>query len=530
MSYHACLFEAKSIQSYLFSSGRMPDVIGASELLDSLTGPLLDAALSALRLVEGTDILFSRRAGGAFHAYADEASITQFHALWTLLVQQYAPGLAYDIALGEGATALDAFDAARQALRADTSRHRPRLPAAAPIVDRHRRTGQAVEFIDDHDGRIDAATARKKAFVRRGSSGFIERFSPPNAALGRDDWPRDLTPGGRDAFPYLGDDHTVALIHADGNGLGQLLMNVRTAASNAPARFIGLFRTLSEGITQCTVEAARTATAQVLVPVRQVHKPLAARPILLGGDDLTILVRADLAMDFLRAFIEAFEAQSQKVLKDLTDQGVGDLPERLTVGAGLVYLRHSQPFYLASRLAESLMAQAKRRAKQFDPACPPSSMAFHRVTASLIDDAEAIVTNERSHRDGDITYVDTLGCYFLGHGTHGPRLDDLIALRDLLSGDDMARGPTRQLLTLIGQAPAQARQRYRRWRQLMKDQRKARLDEFDQHLKTLLDTEPDSTLPYAGQGSTRATPLGDALALLGAGSTPQQETEQESAA
>ena len=37
MSVQALLFEAKSIQEYLFPSGRLKESIGASELVDSLT-------------------------------------------------------------------------------------------------------------------------------------------------------------------------------------------------------------------------------------------------------------------------------------------------------------------------------------------------------------------------------------------------------------------------------------------------------------------------------------------------------------
>ncbi len=63
MAVHALLFEAKSVQGYLFESGRMRDVIGASELIDSLTRKLLDGALKGAGLLEGSDVAFSRRAG-----------------------------------------------------------------------------------------------------------------------------------------------------------------------------------------------------------------------------------------------------------------------------------------------------------------------------------------------------------------------------------------------------------------------------------------------------------------------------------
>lgn len=532
MTWYACLFEAKAIQSYLFDSGRLRDVIGASEVVDALTGNLLDDALGALGIAAEENLRFSRRAGGAFYAFTeDKGVIGRFHALWTLLVQQYAPGLAYDIGSGEGETAMAAFDNARKALRADSSRQRPLLPAAAPVTERNRRTGMAAAVEDNKDGRIDVATAHKKRSANLSQAGFIERFSPAEANLGWRDWPRNLEAGEEGAFPFQGEDRTVALIHADGNGLGQLLMNARQTTADHPERFVEIFRMLSQGIEYSTRRAAQAATSQVLMPKREGDgRPLPARPILLGGDDLTILVRADLALPFLCAFVEAFETDSARAMSELRALDVQNPPERLTAGAGLVYLRASQPFYLATRLAESLMDAAKCRAKDVDRSNPPSALAFYRVTSTLVDNYEPIVKQELSHREGGAVYVDTLGAYFLGGGTTAPRLDELLSLQILLESEGMARGPTRQLLTLIGHAPDQARMRYRRWRQLMKDHRGAQLDQFDQLLKALVsDADPGDDLPYGppdDQGR-RFSPLGDVLSLMSAGNPAEWKQPQD---
>lgn len=530
MTTHALLFEAKSIQSYLFGSGRLRDVIGASELIDALTDELLDGVRDALALSDDR-LWFTRRAGGAFYAFSeDAAAIAGLRDLYTLAVQHYAPGLAYDLGAGQGDTALEAFDAARDALRGDSSRQRPVLPVAAPITERSRRSGLAATPAptqahgllapDEQPGevRLDAATWRRRAVYRANRSGLIQRFSPEPAALSIDDWPRDLTPGADAAFPYLGDHHTLALIHADGNGLGQLLINAANAARARPAAFRELFTALSGGISNATIGAARQATEEILLPARREGEPLAARPILLGGDDLTLLVRSDLALDYLRAFVRAFEAQSQAVLQQLQGLGVERLPPRLTIGAGLVYLRYSQPFQIAIRLTEALTGRAKQAAKPIDADCPPSSLAFHRVAGPLSDDYQAILDQELTQHAGQVRYIHTLGTYYFDHAAPSPRLDDLRALAGLLGADDMARGPTRQLLTLIGQAPAQARSRYQRWRQLMKDNRRERLEKFDRLLESLLDKKPGDDLPYASADvdGRRPGPLGDVIALLGA--------------
>ncbi len=58
MTINCLCFEAKSIQDYLLQSGRLRDVIGASELVDSLTGELLDQAIEQLELRVPEDVAF----------------------------------------------------------------------------------------------------------------------------------------------------------------------------------------------------------------------------------------------------------------------------------------------------------------------------------------------------------------------------------------------------------------------------------------------------------------------------------------
>ncbi len=528
---YALLFEANGIQRYLFASGRLRDVAGASELLDRLTsgkGNLLDSVCEAAGTTKRVD--FSRRAGGAFYAFSDDRRpLEALRDLWTLAVQQYAPGLAYSLGMGGGNDAAEAFDAARRALMADTSRLRPRLPVAAPVTERSRRTGEAAEHEDKKEGKIDAANQRRKRFADLAKASFLDRYAPDDAGLGWRDWPRTLEPDAKDGtFPFQDENRTIALIHADGNGLGQLLIRIKEAAKRQPEKFIDYFKHFSELVETITQDAAKTATEQVLLPAREKERSecLAARPILLGGDDITVLVRADLALRYCRVFAEAFEQASRDELAKLGEKGITGLPARLTLGFGVVFMRASQPFYLASHLAESLIAHAKKKAKAIDRDDPPASLAFHRVTSSLVDDYEQIVARELTHgRDGQ-TFIDTLGAYFLSDGRR-PALADLEDLAALLGRDDMARGPTRQLMTLMGHPGIQAEQRYRRWRQLMADKQPA-LRRFDDLLSRLAGEQQHDGLPYARKQNNEPwrTPLGDALALMGAGHRPETEATE----
>ncbi len=540
-TYHALLFELDSIQDFIFSTGRLRDVSGASELLDRLTNRdaddnLLDAVCRAAGLKVSDapaagkgEIVFSRRTGGAFYAFGrSEDDLDRLCVLWTLAIQKAAPYLTYSLGTGTGESAAAAFEKAREALRADSGRLRSALPAAAPVATRSRRTGlPAVEYdTKGKDGVRDAATARRKAFADLSSSTFLDRFAPEESSVKWNDWPRDLEPDADDprrAFPFRGESRILALVHADGNGLGLILQALNGAAKKQPDRFIALYTDFSALIEQVTTQAAKEATRQVLLPARDDSSCLAARPILLGGDDITLLVRADLAMDYVRHFTEAFEAASREALLSLkAEHGLGDdLPEQLTLGIGLVYLRASQPFRMAIGLAESLTKVAKQTAKKISEKTPSSSIAFYRVTSSLVEDYDALRAQTLTHHHGETTFVDTLGAYFLGEGNQSPRLGDLLDLAGLLGTDEMARGPARQLLTLMGLDEGEAKARYRRWRMVIREERPEVLEKFDALMERLAEIGKNAPLPYTvtKEASEQRTPLGDLFTLLGAGHT-----------
>ncbi len=522
------IFEVKSIQAFLFASARLRDAIGGSELIDLLTNEqsdsnLLDAVLQATE-TQGL-IEFSRRAGGAFYAFSqDAAALDRFAALWTLAVQHWAPGLGFVFGRGNGADRREAFARAQADSRSQSSRERAQYPMPAPVAERARRTGRVAVGRDKKDALIDAATQRNKAFADLSRAGFITRYSPEEEQLDWRDWPRNLEPDADEegGFPFAHGMRDVALIHADGNGMGQVLIRIGETVRHHPDAFLKIYQTFSKAVEASTQHAARQATREVLLPVRQNGELLAARPILLGGDDVIVLVRADLALAYAQVFARAFEQESREQLRELSQLGVDGLPDQLTLGFGIAFIGASQPFSMAVALAESVMAHAKSQAKSRNQgqAITPSSLAFYRVTTALIDDYDTLVQRVMTHHEGEKRYIHTLGTYALEAEEGGglPRLADLEALVNLLQDEDMARGPVRGLLNLLQLDPGQARTSWRRWRHLMQDKRARALHEFDARMRAMIPAyQADAEhLPYAWDERQGAfiSPLGDALELL----------------
>ena len=155
------LFEAKSIQSYLFGSGRLVDIVAASERLDKLVDSghdsLLSHCLNTLSLrhdleennhslagKDDKDIYFLRCKGGAFYAYSnDKAALKRFRSLWTLTLQQCFPSLPFADAMSQADDINAALASGFNLLGQSSNLPQARAHRAPTILMRHPRTGQA---------------------------------------------------------------------------------------------------------------------------------------------------------------------------------------------------------------------------------------------------------------------------------------------------------------------------------------------------------------------------------------------------
>lgn len=531
MASYACLFEAKSIQDYILRSGRLRHIIGASELLDSLTPKLLDEVLVVLGLERDRDVRFSREAGGAVYLFAhDRQHRDAFRDLWSITVRQYAPGLEFVLVMGEGNNDHAAYEDANKRLHAARNRQPPLLPGGTPVTRYAPRTGEPAVSYDAKLGLQDQATTRfgRREFWRDAKDGLTARFAPE---LTPNDWPRNLDYDPDDPdnaeFPFLPDNRYLALLHADGNGLGQLLIELQEHAKANPKDFVPLFRDFSNAVREATLAAARGATDAVLLRARQRATNdvpdsaiglIPARPIVLGGDDLTILLRADLALPFAREFLNRFENESRERLKEVLTKHpavAAILPQCLTAGGGIAFVKSNHPFYLAYELAEAIAKRAKDMAKESKAGNGriPPTLAFHRVTTACHGDYKDILEAEMTTGAGDARVQTTLVSYGLDADGGLPALADVEVLAELLRAEEMARGPARQILTLLGQDHDEATRRYLRWQEVMRERAPGQLDAMQALLGRLCEGLAGD-LPVSEAGAPRRTPLGDVTVLL----------------
>jgi hypothetical protein len=403
------LFEAKSIQDYLFSSGKMRDVISASERLDNLidstnTSVLYDVLSSAELPHDLLDanmqdnqgcIHFIRCKGGAFYAYCDDKSkLLALRSAWSLTLLQLFPSLVQCDAL-VGAEKLDyALQQGHQLLAQARNTPTINLPLATAISKRSSRSGKQAVIVSNRAASKEAEAldidtqlhrAYHNASSNQGAMALQDKFTPDSLAA-----PLKYE-SSFDSF----EKRDLALIHIDGNGLGLLLIALKKQLKGkSNQQYRQAFRQFSAALEAATQAAAKEATAKVLPIVNGGEKALTAlRPIVLGGDDVTLFIKAEAALEFANTFCIAFARESKLELSWLASEYPG-LPEQLSASGGIVYHKVNHPFVQMHHLVEDMCAYAKALTKSVtskDKAVGPAVIAQIRVGNASQQHGEALL-------------------------------------------------------------------------------------------------------------------------------------------
>lgn len=581
MSKTAYLFETRSVQRFLFEGGKLRDMVSASDQLDALCAEgrtisqytlnsenawfsPLDQTLKACE-IETDDVQFSRRAGGAIYVvFSAESKARQFQICWSYYVRQHFPGVELVQVLETADTVPQAMARALEQLPAQRNRVSPQLPVPGPLVRRSPRTGEPAVTYDRSRGEwVDDAT-RIKRNVKPSQSSLIPKFADD---FDQYQWPNNLereTEGDKSGvtFPFIGEERTVALVHADGNGIGEVLMKLGDTIKDVVKttgkedQYCELFLQFSRAMEASTAAAAKRAMRVVLDTLNK-GDVVPARPLVLGGDDLTLLIRADLALEFTNSFCRAFEEETASRLSALKDSIDALVPDhefdltrltRLTASAGVAFIKANQPFLQAHDLAESLCGEAKARSREHmadSRELIDASISFHQVSAALIEKIKDVREHEwtlpsiaRSvinFEDKDKSVELAMGGYALdeaaqrstqstaGQPASLPSYRILTELAGMFSENGLNRNGLRQVAMLLKDNPDLARQRYRRWREVSAKSQPGELQNFDERMAELIALQSADDLPFDRR--TGKSPLMDLLVITGfskAETSPEQ--------
>ena len=197
----------------------------------------------------------------------------------------------------------------------------------------------------------------------------------------------------------------VAVIHIDGNGVGAIMRNLKAAVGCVPPddfevqlgckpgepdalrRFV---LTVSLRLDAVVTDAFATAWHDVAQWAQKDRRAeqidftvVPVVPVILGGDDVTVIASGDYALPFAASFLLNFEEKTaadpllkylHAVSKICDKKGISG-PAPMTAAAGVAIVRRNFPFHIAYELAEKLVSRAKGVGKNQDPPC--STLDFH---------------------------------------------------------------------------------------------------------------------------------------------------------
>ncbi|HSK73543.1 MAG TPA: hypothetical protein VK892_17735, partial [Pyrinomonadaceae bacterium] len=203
----------------------------------------------------------------------------------------------------------------------------------------------------------------------------------------------------------------LAIIHADGNGLGEIFSKFDQYSKSSGRDYINNYRKFSIALDICTINSTGFALENFQRSYREDYRKRTGNdtielpfvPLILGGDDLTVICDGEYAIKFTKDFLERFEQETQELNKggkfakisEKLKVGIEGKQEdiipfvaknalganRLGICAGIAIIKPHYPFHQAYELAEQLLKSAKQVKTKVLQAngkqLPASAMDFH---------------------------------------------------------------------------------------------------------------------------------------------------------
>ena len=451
----------QGIQSFIFQTNELRDIVGASELVQEIctdffkefadNDPKGECIVSAAGNIK---FLFSDR------KYCEKAVLN-----FPKKVIEAAPGITISQAVVSYDEKVTTFQQAVDKLenKLHTQRNKP-IPSQTlglMAIERSRTTGLPASKIVDKEI-LDRGTYLKKEKYDTAIFGE-EASNDEKKGLCHKAFGEKIP---KSQFPHnigdiTGNNDWIAIIHADGNGLGQIIQKIGKNKDE--------LKEFSRNLDTATKKAARQAfevinTFYGIMDEREKRIPI--RPVVLGGDDFTMICRADFAVRYTKAFLEAFEKQTESMKYPLTSC------------AGIAFIKSSFPFYYGYQLAEALCEAAKNDAKS-EEMCkdgqPKSCLMFHKVQDSFVTNYNDIIDRELTPNENTSW---GFGPYYLDEQENRWSIDYLEAQVNSLNSEEgnAVKSSIRKWLSANSDNEQYAQQLLNRARQIAKGKAKQSLD------------------------------------------------------
>lgn len=425
----------QGIQGYIFETNKLKEIAGASELIEQIcTKEFKEHCKNKKIAFNDLDLLISA-AGNIKYKFENKTDCEKIVYDFPKYIKTKAPGIILSQAVVEYESNLvKAIGDLEKKLKAKRNMQDLPIGNALMISERARKTGKAGYRRDRDDKVLDIEQNAKIKFADK-VAGISEKLTGDKVKP--EDFPfevDELSSGKK------GSDNWIAVIHADGNSLGKLIQKfTKKVDENVVA---AVFKEFSVKLEEATKKSAQKAYNDVVKDkIGNKAKP-PIRPIIIGGDDLTVIIRGDLALDFTNVYLKAFEENTKAEFKDLAEKyKISDLQNGLTACAGISFIKPKYPFHYAVSLAESLCTESKNvsKAKYEGKSC----LNFHKVQSSFVDDFKTIQERELT-ANGLHLYR---GPYFIEKVDGKFSIDELLKKIKVINQKDAPKGPLRNWLS-----------------------------------------------------------------------------------
>lgn len=226
---------------------------------------------------------------------------------------------------------------------------------------------------------------------------------------GEFDFPSDIDHLGR----ARGEESFVAVVHADGNAMGQHVKGVADGLSAdelpmANREYVIRLRKFSDQVNEASLAALKRVVDLTAAKLqynqdfkryeiaREPGEPLPIngrflpfRPLVFGGDDVTFLAAGPLGLSLGVSYLQAFEEETAAAFA--REIGQGKPPMRASAGVAIV--KSHYPFSRAYHLSEELTKNAKRAVREWKED-DQSALDWHFALTGLGGDLRAIRQRE----------------------------------------------------------------------------------------------------------------------------------------
>lgn len=480
----------QGIQSFIFQTNELKDIVGASELVENICTELFAKALyeeknsrdELIEFLDKDDNAVLNAAGNIKYIFNTKEDCEKIVRDFPKRVVEYAPGITISQAVVEIKDPNKDFEKKVNELEnlLRIQRNKPMQSTTIGLMGvlRSRKTNLPVvdsEIVKGERLYYDAATLAKRYDMSGGVKGEKRTaLELAKDAFGKEELQIDDV--AIDIEDMVDKNNWIAIIHADGNGLGQVVQKI--------GKDRNVFRGFSKDLDKATKKSAVEAfehiekhyswknekTGKEIIPIR---------PIVLGGDDFTVVCRADLAIEYVTKFIDRFEKNTE--FDELKGVFLDDV-HNLSACAGISFIKSSYPFYYGYSLAEALCSRAKKDAKmelrkEGDKSeLPKSCIMFHKVQDSFVEDFNDIANRELKPQP-NITFE--FGPYYVdaeeAHGEKRWKVETLLDKVKLLDGvglkeakkGNAVKSHLRNWLSLLHDNPGLAEQKLIRLKELL---------------------------------------------------------------